>query len=203
MAAVARSISRSMQLDAAPISCGVHEEIDQRRTKLTQPLPNSCYQYVACYLRRVITSNHPWLCAPGLHHCHNGGTAACLHRWRSSRRRRSRRRPAQAGRIWRAQQLISLVGPSAWCSAAPLLGRWQRAGRSVRCGMTACAHVCVAAPCMWGCWLELPHAATTLPLLAPLQNTLKRAQFRAKNTPQIATVTSVTPPPAEANLAEM
>ena len=35
--------------------------------------------------------------------------AACLHGWRSSRRRRSRRRPARAGRIWRAQQPISLV----------------------------------------------------------------------------------------------
>ena len=35
--------------------------------------------------------------------------AACLHGWRSSHRRRSRRRPARAGRIWRAQQPISLV----------------------------------------------------------------------------------------------
>ena len=59
MEEAARSVSRSMQLDAAPISCGVHDEIDRRRTKLGQLLPSPRHQCEFCYLRRGIMNNHP------------------------------------------------------------------------------------------------------------------------------------------------
>ena len=48
-----------MQLDAAPISCGVHDEIDRRRTKLGQLLLSPRHQCEICYLRRGIMNNHP------------------------------------------------------------------------------------------------------------------------------------------------
>ena len=111
--------------------------------------------------------------------------AACLHGWHSSRRRRSRRHPAQAGCIWRAMQPISLVGPSAWCSAAPLLDRWQWAGPSGPWGpvliMAACAHVWLL-HAWWG-WLELPRAA--LPCLSAkyVQNGSISSQICPKSRP--------------------
>ena len=40
------------------ISCGVHDKIDRRRTKLGQLPSDPCHQYDACYLRRGIMSNH-------------------------------------------------------------------------------------------------------------------------------------------------
>ena len=112
--------------------------------------------------------------------------AACLHGWHSSRRRRSRRHPAQAGRIWRAMQPNSLVGPSAWCSAAPLLDRWQWAGPSGPWGpvliMAACPHVWLL-HAWWGCWLELPRAA--LPCLSAkyVQNGSISSQICPKSRP--------------------
>ena len=109
--------------------------------------------------------------------------AACLHGWHSSRRRRSRRHPAQAGRIWRAMQPNSLVGPSAWCSAAPLLLRWQWAGPSGPWGPVL---IMAAGVLMCGCSMHGGAAGLSCPAqpcLASVQNTFKTAQFQAKFVP--------------------
>ena len=81
----------------------VHDEIDRRRSPLTQPgaVPRTAalttnQRHNCGRLRSLSSVHHYWHCGRGWHrrkHCRAGRLLARL---RSRRRRRSRRRPAQA-----------------------------------------------------------------------------------------------------------
>ena len=115
-AEAARPPSISMQRCGAPISGGVHDEVGRRRSPLIQPGADPHRQRRCCCLRSGSSVHHYWHSGRGWHrrkHCRAGRLLARL---RSCRRRRSRRRPAQAHPVCRAAAPSSLSTASACCT---------------------------------------------------------------------------------------
>ena len=121
----------------------------------------------------------------------------CLHGWRAGRRRRSRRRSAQAGPVWRETMPASLASATAFCTE--YLWELKRRPDIIGHRHRMTAHTdqwlwCTSMVLLLAAWLELPCTAG--------QKAVENHAFWCRNDPKtvqkrpaVTAVTAVTPAP--------